>query len=87
LTPTIFFNLVLAVIGALKVFTTALVATQGGPSYATWFFALHIYTEAFQYFRLGYGSALAWVLAVILMFFTYIQVTYSRRWVHYEGGS
>ena len=87
LTPTIFFNLVLAVIGALKVFTTAWVATQGGPSYATWFFALHIYTEAFQYFRLGYGSALAWLLAVILMFFTFIQVSYSRRWVHYEGGS
>ncbi|MEZ4861287.1 MAG: sugar ABC transporter permease [Caldilineaceae bacterium] len=86
LTPTIFFNLVLAVIGALKVFTTAWVATQGGPSYATWFFALHIYTEAFQYFRLGYGSALAWVLAVILMFFTFFQVYYSRRWVHYEGG-
>ncbi len=86
LTPTIFFNLVLAIIGALKVFTTALVATQGGPSYATWFFALHIYTEAFQYFRLGYGSALAWVLAIILMFFTFVQVQYSRRWVHYEGG-
>lgn len=86
LTPTIFFNLVLAIIGALKVFTTALVATQGGPSYATWFFALHIYTEAFQYFRLGYGSALAWVLAIILMIFTFVQVQYSRRWVHYEGG-
>ncbi|MEM7034721.1 MAG: sugar ABC transporter permease [Chloroflexota bacterium] len=86
LTPTIFFNVVLAVIGALKVFTTAWVATQGGPSYATWFFALHIYFQAFQYFRLGYGSALAWVLAIILIFFTWIQVTYSRRWVHYEGG-
>jgi multiple sugar transport system permease protein len=85
LTPTIFFNLVLAVIGALKVFTTAWVATQGGPSYATWFFALHIYFQAFQYFRLGYGSALAWVLAAILMFFTWLQVRYSRRWVHYEG--
>jgi multiple sugar transport system permease protein len=85
LTPTIFFNLVLAVIGALKVFTTAWVATKGGPSYATWFFALHIYTEAFQYFRLGYGSALAWVLAVIVMFFTWVQIQYSRRWVHYEG--
>ena len=85
LTPTIFFNLVLAIIGALNVFTTAWVATKGGPSYATWFFALHIYTEAFQYFRLGYGSALAWVLAVIVMFFTWIQVQYSRRWVHYEG--
>lgn len=86
LTPTIFFNVVLGVIAALKVFTTAWVATRGGPSYATWFFALHIYTEAFQYFRLGYGSALAWVLAVILMLFTWFQVVYSRRWVHYEGG-
>ncbi|MEM7128840.1 MAG: sugar ABC transporter permease [Chloroflexota bacterium] len=85
LTPTIFFNVVLAVIGALKVFTTAWVATQGGPSYATWFFALHIYFEAFQYFRLGYGSALAWVLAAILILFTWFQVSYSRRWVHYEG--
>ncbi len=85
LTPTIFFNLVLGVIGALKVFTTAWVATQGGPSYATWFFALHIYTQAFGYFRLGYGSALAWVLAIILMTFTFIQVRYSRRWVHYES--
>ena len=84
--PTIFFNVVLAVIGALKVFTTAWVATQGGPSYATWFFALHIYFQAFQYFRLGYGSALAWVLAAVLMFFTWVQVRYSRRWVHYEGG-
>jgi multiple sugar transport system permease protein len=85
LTPTIFFNMVLAIIAALKVFTTAWVATKGGPSYATWFFALHIYTEAFQYFRLGDGSALAWVLTVIVMFFTWVQVAYSRRWVHYEG--
>jgi multiple sugar transport system permease protein len=86
LTPTIFLVLVLAIIAALKVFTTAWVATQGGPSYSTWFFALHIYTQAFQYFRLGYGSALAWVLAVIILFFTYIQVSSARRWVHYEGG-
>lgn len=85
ISPTIFFNVVLAVIGALKVFTTAWVATGGGPSYATWFFALHIYNQAFQYFRLGYGSALAWVLVAILLFFTFIQVRYSRRWVHYEG--
>jgi len=86
LTPTIFFNLVLAVIASLKVFTTAFVTTQGGPSYATWFFALHIYNQAFKYFRLGYGSALAWVLAAILIAFTFFQIWYSRRWVHYEGG-
>ncbi len=85
ITPTIFFNVVLGVIGALKVFTIAFVATGGGPSYATWFFALHIYNQAFPYGRLGYGSALAWVLALILLVFTLIQVQYSRRWVHYEG--
>jgi multiple sugar transport system permease protein len=85
ISPTIFFNVVLAIIAALKVFTTAFVTTQGGPSYATWFFALHIYNQAFKYFRLGYGSALAWVLAVILIVFTFIQIWYSRRWVHYEG--
>lgn len=86
ISPTIFFNVVLAIIAALKVFTTAFVTTQGGPSYATWFFALHIYNQAFKYFRLGYGSALAWVLAAILIVFTFIQIWYSRRWVHYEGG-
>lgn len=85
LTPTILFNVVLAVIAAFKVFTTAFVTTQGGPSYATWFFALHIYNQAFKYFRLGYGSALAWVLAAILIVFTFIQIWHSRRWVHYEG--
>jgi multiple sugar transport system permease protein len=85
LTPTIFFNLMLAIIGALKVFTTAWVATQGGPSYATWFFVLHIYNEAFQNFRMGYGSALAWILAVILIMFTLVQVYSSRRWVYYDG--
>jgi multiple sugar transport system permease protein len=85
LTPTIFFNLVLAIIAALKVFTTAWVATQGGPSYATWFFVLHIYNEAFQNFRMGYGSALAWILAVVLILFTLMQVYSSRRWVYYDG--
>jgi len=85
LSPTIFFNLILAVIAALKVFTTAWVATQGGPAYATWFFVLHIYNEAFKNFRMGYGSALAWILAVILIVFTLVQVYSSRRWVYYDG--
>jgi multiple sugar transport system permease protein len=86
ISPTIFFNLVLGVIGALKVFTTAFVATNGGPAYATWFFALHIYQQAFSYFKMGYGSALAWIFVVILLFFTYLQITLSRRWVYYAGG-
>ena len=85
ISPTILFNLVLGVIGALKVFTSAYVATAGGPSYATWFYALHLYQNAFQYFRMGYGSALAWLFALVLLFFTYVQMTLSGRWVYYGG--
>ncbi|MEM7130122.1 MAG: sugar ABC transporter permease [Chloroflexota bacterium] len=85
ITPTLFFNLVLGIIGALKVFTLAFVATLGGPSYATWFYALHIYRQAFEYFRMGYGSALAWIFVIILLIFTLIQFRLSNRWVYYGG--
>ncbi len=76
---------VLNVIGALQVFNIAYVATAGGPSYATWFFALHIYRNAFEYFYMGYGSALAWLFAIMLLVFTYIQMRISDRWVYYAG--
>lgn len=85
LSPTIFFNLVLGVIGALKVFAAAYVATAGGPAYATWFFALHIFTNAFVYYDMGYASALAWLFLLIMLTFTYIQFRSARRWVYYAG--
>ena len=85
ISPTILFNSVMGVIGALKVFASAFVATQGGPAYATWFYALHIYNQAFKYFRMGYGSALAWIFVVILLVFTAIQLRLSRSWVYYAG--
>lgn len=85
ISPTLLFNLILGVIGALKVFTLAFVATAGGPSYSTWFFALHIYNQAFAYFRMGYGSALAWIFVLILLAFTYLQLYSSKRWVYYAG--
>jgi len=87
ISPTILFNLILGIIAALKVFTISFVATNGGPSYATWFYALHIYNQAFQYFRMGYAAALAWIFVVILLAFTYIQLYVSRRWVYYAGES
>ncbi len=87
ISPTILFNLILGIIGALQVFTIAFVSTQGGPSYATWFYALHIYRQAFEYFRMGYGSALSWLFAVALIIFTAIQMGFSERWVYYAGGS
>jgi multiple sugar transport system permease protein len=87
ISPTLLFNLILGVIGALKVFTLAYVATKGGPAYATWFLAYHIYQEAFQYFRMGYGSALAWIFLVIVLVLTLINFGLSRRWVYYRGAS
>ena len=85
LTPTIFFNVVIGLIAALKVFEVALVATRGGPNFSTWFFILHLYQSAFQNIEMGYASALAGVFFVIVVTLTAINVHVSRRWVYYEG--
>jgi len=85
ISPTIFFNFILGMIGALQVFTVAFVATEGGPRYATWFFALHIYAQAFKYYQMGYSSALAWIFVLVLLAFTVVQIRLSRRWVYYSG--
>jgi multiple sugar transport system permease protein len=85
LTPTIFFNTVLGVIGALQTFAAAFIATQGGPNFATWFFALHIWKQAFDYFNMGYGAALAWFFAILIVTLTLIQMRLSRRLVFYYG--
>jgi len=85
ISPTLFFNLIMGIIGALKVFTLAYVATEGGPSWATWFYALHLYRWSFQYFEMGYGAALAWIFAVIVIAITLVQFRLSTSWVYYAG--
>jgi multiple sugar transport system permease protein len=85
LSPTIFFNLVLAIIGALQSFQGAFVATEGGPAYATWFFGMHIYKHAFDYWNMGYASALAWFFAVVIISLTIAQQRLSTKWVYYYG--
>jgi len=85
LSPTIFFNLVTGIIGAFKVFTSAYVATGGGPNYASYFYVLYLYNTAFSYMNMGYASALAWLLFVIIMIFTVIQLRFARSWVYYES--
>lgn len=85
LTPALFFNLIIAIIGAFQVFTQAFIMTEGGPSYSTLFYLLYLYRAAFENFRMGYASAMAWVLFVIVLFFTLIQFRLSDRWVFYEG--
>lgn len=84
LTPTIFFTLVTGLIGTLQVFTQAYVLTGGGPNDATRFFVFHLYANAFQSVRMGYASALGWILFVIVMIFTYLQFKGSK-WVYYEA--
>jgi multiple sugar transport system permease protein len=85
ISPTMFFNLVLGVIAALKVFTVALIATNGGPAFSTWFIALHIWSQAFKYLEMGYASALAWLFTLLLLVLTILQFWASKHWVYYEG--
>ena len=86
LTPTIFFNLILGVIGALQTFAAAFVATGGGPGFATWFFGLHLYKQAFDYWNMGYAAALAWFFALVIIALTIFQQRLSSHWVFYYGG-
>jgi multiple sugar transport system permease protein len=85
ISPVIFFNLVMAVIGSFQTFTNALVMTSGGPNNASLFYMLHLYRNAFSYFKMGYGCALAWVLAVIILALTMLVIKSSPAWVYYEG--
>lgn len=87
LTPTIFFNLVLSIIATFQTFTSAFVATNGGPLDATLFLVLYLYRKAFQEFQMGYASALAWVLFALVLAFTLLVVRSGRWWVYYEGES
>ena len=84
ISPTILFNAIISIIGSFSVFSLAYVATEGGPNYATWFYMLHLYYNAFSYFQMGYASALAWILFVLILLLTLLQMQLSRRWVHYE---
>jgi multiple sugar transport system permease protein len=86
ITPAIFFNMVLGIIGSFQGFTDAFIITQGGPGYSTLLYTLYLYRTAFNDLHMGYAAALAWILFLILMAFTAIQMVLSRHWVYYEGG-
>lgn len=85
LSPVILFNLILGVISSFQVFTQAYIMTGGGPVDSTLFFALYLYRAAFQLLKMGYASAMAWVLFVIILLLTLLQFTLARRWVYYEN--
>jgi multiple sugar transport system permease protein len=85
LSPTIFFNLVIGLIGAFQVFTPVYLMTNGGPGTSSMMLGLLIYREGFEEFNMGYASLLAWVMFLIVITLTIIQFTLARRWVYYEG--
>ena len=97
LSPSIFFNLITNIIGALQIFVSIAALTMGGPASggvgraggvndSLLVFMLYLYRQAFSFFRMGYASALAWFLAAIIMALTLFNFWLSRRWVYYEGG-
>jgi multiple sugar transport system permease protein len=83
LTPVIFFNLVMGIIGAFQYFTEVYMMTQGGPEDSTLFYALYLFQRAWRYLDMGYASALAWVLFAVIMAVTLLVFRTQRRWVHY----
>lgn len=87
LTPTIFFSGITGLIGAFQAFTQAFVISNGtgAPNDATRFYVLHIFSAGFQSARMGYASALGWVLFVIIMVITLVQWNLGNKWVYYEA--
>ncbi len=85
MTPLIFYNMVIAIINSFQTFVPALIMTDGGPQNETLFVVLNIYRNGFQFFNMGYASALAWELFIIVVGFTIAQFYISNRWVYYEA--
>ena len=85
ITPVILFNLVIGLIGGFQVFTQAYVMTSGGPADSTLFYALYLYDSAFRFFKMGYASAMAWLLFVVILISSLLLFRSSSRWVHYGG--
>lgn len=88
LTPVLLFNLVMELIKAMQVFTSAYIVSEGtgGPSNSTLFYTLFLYQKGFSYFEMGYASAMAWILLIVISTLTAIIFATSKYWVHYEYG-
>lgn len=85
LTPIIFFNFLMQTISGFMAFTESYIITEGGPFDRTLFYAVYLFQKAFEFYDMGYASALAWVLLVIIGIFTAIIFKTSNYWVHYES--
>lgn len=84
ISPTTFYLMITAIIGAMQAFVPFMIMTNGGPNYSTTTIVLYLYNNAFKYMNMGYASAMAWILFVVIMIFTLINFKVSKRWVHYD---
>jgi multiple sugar transport system permease protein len=85
LTPVILFNLIVGLISGFQYFVQPYVMTNGGPADSTLVYSLYLYRNAFQFFRMGYASAMGWVLFLLILAGTVLVLRSTRRWVHYRG--
>ncbi len=85
ISPVIFFNVVMGLIGSFQYFTQAYIMTGGGPADSTLFYSLYLYNNSFRYFKMGYASAMAWILFLIIFGCTFLLFKSSARWVYYGG--
>ena len=86
MSPVIFFNLIMGIIGSFQVFTAGFLITSGGPQNATLFYVLYTYRTAISYFDMGYAAVLAWILFFIILGLTALVFRYVGRMVYYEAG-
>ncbi|PLR82236.1 spermidine/putrescine ABC transporter permease [Bacillus canaveralius] len=89
ISPIIFFDVITSTIGSFQVFQEAYVMSKngdGGPANSLLFYNLHMWNNAFEIFDMGYASAMAWLLFIIVMVLTFVNLKLGKRWVHYEGG-
>lgn len=85
MSPVIFYNLVMGVVGGLQTFTQPYIMTNGGPANASLTYMLHLYKQAFQFSKMGYANALAVVLLLVTALISWLVFRSSKHWVHYEG--
>ena len=85
ITPVIFFTLINGIILSLQEFQTPFILTEGGPANASLFIVLYLYRNAFQWFKMGYASAIAWIIFFYVLVLSLLVLRSSRAWVYYEG--
>ena len=82
--PVILFTFLTGMIGTFQIFTAGYIATDGGPNNASLFYVLYLYRNGWEYYKMGYAAALAWVLLIIMLTLTLLMLLASRRLVYYE---